>query len=88
MISDFMLREITHRDEEYSIRAVRSRTSAGLSAIKVVVPARGEFPEQSLLFSSEVYGADYEAVAKRTIEILDKVISDPCNLPPMPTAVS
>ena len=73
----FYSKRIYEENESKTISVTRTRNTSGENKIHINLC----FPncnEQSLIFSNYLHKDNYERYAKETVEMLDKIVSDPC----------
>ena len=70
----FLFLEKKVKSEKYSTEVTRIRTSKNFASISI------KFAGQTISFTNQVID-DYEFVVRELIDLLNKVVNDPCNLP-------
>lgn len=70
-MDNFLMREISEKDEEYLITVTRIRNTNGYGKITI------QYGTQKIEFT----GDGYERCARRAGELLDKIADTPCLLP-------
>lgn len=84
-MEDFLMRECRITGQ-HGVTVIRTRTSSGFMSITIRIDGTEDKDgnpraSQSMTFSSDNHGADYETVAREVREALDNICDEICALP-------